>query len=384
MAKRKLKRANHEGSIFRMKNGKWRAMVTAAGKRLSFSSATQAECAEWVRTTLTKYGRDFFIAGSEVTFAAHLQDWLANARSTIRFTTYEQYSQVSRDYIVPILGDVKIHDLRPEHVQRLYALRLQQGASARTVRMIHCVLHRALNQAMELGLIERNPASLVRPPRLKHNEMKFYDQQQVQAFLITVEAAQDRYLALWKLAITTGMRMGELLGLRWGDVEWVSGNIKVRRQLKVTRGGGFEFAEPKTKAGLRTVLLGNDTLSLLKIHEEALHQERIEIGERWKENDLIFPSNVGTPTRPSKIFVRFKKLIKMAGLPDIRFHDLRHTAASLMLNNGVPLIIVSRRLGHAQPSITLNVYGHLIPSMQEQAAELMDRITAPISIQIPS
>jgi len=110
----------------------------------------------------------------------------------------------------------------------------------------------------------------------------------------------------------------------------------------------------------------------------------VQLGDHWKEQDLIFPSSVGTPTRPGKILVRFKRLIKRAGLPEIRFHDLRHTAASLMLNNGIPLIVVSRRLGHAQPSITLNVYGHMIPMMQEQAAELMDKITAPISIQFPS
>ncbi|MEX2161962.1 MAG: site-specific integrase [Anaerolineales bacterium] len=384
MAKRKLKRANQEGSAFQLKNGSWRAQITLDGKRLSFSALSQGECRDWIRKMLNKVDAGLTYEVMQITLAEYLHDWLANAKTTIRFTTFEQYQQITRDYIKPLLGNVKVFELRPEHVQHLYATHLQNGASARTVRMVHCVVHRSLNQAVQMGLIDRNPASFVKPPRLKRKEMKFYDEGQVQALLITAEAAQDRYLALWKVAVTTGMRMGELLGLKWVDLDWSKGYLQVRRQLKVTRGGGFHFAEPKSKAGLRAIVLGLDTLSLLKVHQDQLHQERVQLGDRWKEQDLIFPSSVGTPTRPGKILVRFKRLIKLAGLPEIRFHDLRHTAASLMLNNGIPLIVVSRRLGHAQPSITLNVYGHMIPMMQEQAAELMDKITAPISIQFPS
>jgi integrase len=384
MAKRKLKRANKEGSIFRRKDGSWRAQITMSGNRLSFSAPSHEECRDWVRKMLNKVDAGLTFDVMQLAFGDYLGNWLVNAKSTVRFTTFEQYSQISRDYIEPVLGKVKIYELKPEHIQHLYAIHLQNGASARTVRMVHCVIHRALNQAMQMGLIDRNPSSLVKPPRLPRNEMKFYDEAQVQAFLIAAETVQDRYLPLWKLAVTTGMRMGELLGLKWIDIESSTATLQVRRQLKVTRGGGFHFAEPKSRAGLRSILLGKDTVLLLKAHEEKLHQHRMLLGDRWQENALIFPSRIGTPTRPGKILLRFRKLTNLAGLPEIRFHDLRHTAASLMLNNGVPLIVVSKRLGHAQPSITLNVYGHMIPSMQEHAAELMDRITAPISIKIPS
>ncbi len=384
MAKRKLKRANQEGSIFQQKNGTWRAQITLGGKRLSISRLSQAECKDWIRKMLNKVDAGLTFEILQLTFASYLQDWLANAKSTVRFTTFEQYEQISRDYINPFLGSVKVFELRPEHVQHLYATHMQNGASARTVRMVHCVVHRSLNQAVQMGLIERNPASFVKPPRIKRNEMKFFDEGQVQSFLIVAESQHDRYLALWKVAITTGMRMGELLGLKWIDLDWAKGYLQVQRQLKVTRGGGFHFAEPKSKAGLRSIVLGQDTLAFLKAHQEQNHQERLQMGERWKEQDLIFPSSVGTPTRPGKILFRFKRLSKIAGLPPMRFHDLRHTAASLMLNNGIPLIVVSRRLGHAQPSITLNVYGHMIPMMQEQAAELMDKLTAPIPVQFPT
>ncbi len=382
MAKRKLKRANQEGSMHQMKSGNWRAQVSLYGRRLSFSAPSQAECRDWIRKTLGKIDAGLTQEIMQLSYGDYLSDWLANIKPTVRFTTFEQYQQISRDYVSPFLGSVKLFELRPSHVQHLYAIHLENGLSVRTVRMVHCVVHRSLNQAVQMGLLERNPASVVKPPRLQQSEMKFFDEQQVQAFLIAVDATEDRYQALWKLAITTGMRLGELLGLKWIDLDWQKATLQVRRQLKVVRGGGFRFLEPKSKAGLRSILLGQDTLSALREHRDTLYRERGELGDRWQEEDLVFPSSVGTPTRPAKIFVRFKKLLQLAGLPDIRFHDLRHTAASLMLNHGVPLIVVSRRLGHAQPSITLNVYGHMIPSMQEAAAEIMDRITQPISIQV--
>lgn len=384
MAKRKLKRSNQEGSIHKRKNGRWRAQVTIHGKRFSFSAATQSDCRTWVRKMMSKVDSGYSYDMMQISLQEHINDWLQTAKSTIRPTTFDQYSQVNRDYINPHLGNLKLHEIRPDHVQHLYAEHVQKGHSARLVRMMHCVLHRALNEAVHLGFLERNPASLVKPPRLKHKEMKFYNEKQVQAFLIAAQAAQDRYMALWKLAVTTGMRRGELLGLKWIDLDWKSGNLGVHRQLKTTKGGGFHFEQPKTRAGLRTILLGLDTTHMLREHLDNQHQERQDVGDRWEENDLIFPSSVGTPTRPNKIYVRFKKIARLAGLPEIRFHDLRHTAASLMLNHGIPLIVVSRRLGHAQPSITLNVYAHMIPTMQKEAAELMDKLTTPISIQIPT
>lgn len=384
MAKRKLKRSNQEGSIHKRKNGRWRAQVTIHGKRLSYSAATQAECRTWVRKMMSKVDTGFSYDVMQLSLEDHINDWLQNAKATIRPSTYDQYKQISRDYIKPQLGSLKLHEIRPDQVQRLYAGHTENGKSTRLVRMVHCVLHRAFNQAVQFGLLERNPASFVRPPRLEHKEMKFYDSGQVQGFLIAAEHTRDRYLALWKLAVTTGMRRGELLGLKWIDLDWTSRNLQVRRQLKVTKGGGFHFAEPKTAAGMRTILLGLDTIALLREHQDGQYQERQKVGDRWQESDLIFPSSVGTPTRPPKIYVRFKRIARSAGLPEIRFHDLRHTAASLMLNNGIPLIVVSRRLGHAQPSITLNVYGHMMPTMQKEAAELMDKLTAPISIQIPT
>jgi integrase len=204
--------------------------------------------------------------------------------------------------------------------------------------------------------------------------MRILDESQVTQLLV---AARDtRHAALLHVALTTGMRMGELLGLTWDDVDW-QGAIRVERQLQ--RDGSL--ASPKTRHGRRVVAVGERTLESLRQQRNRLDMERKFAGKRWKENNLIFPSSVGTPQSQRNVLRDFKKVLAGAGLPDFRFHDLRHTAAALMLNHGVPVIIVSRRLGHSRPSITLDLYGHLIPGLQADAAEKMDELVTPVEIE---
>ena len=210
--------------------------------------------------------------------------------------------------------------------------------------------------------------------------MQVLDEAQVTQFLV---AAQDSpFLALYQLAITTGMRQGELLGLKWTDLQWHSGTLHVQRQVQDIRGHGRFFQEPKTKAGRRTIKLGETTLQVLRVHRE--HQQRPESGCRKsverKRPDL--PSKVGTPMDPSNLRLDFNIVLHQAGLHKIRFHDLRHTAASLMLNHGIPVIVVSGMLGHSKPSITLDIYGHLHNSMQDEAARLMDELVTPVKIEL--
>jgi integrase len=163
-------------------------------------------------------------------------------------------------------------------------------------------------------------------------------------------------------------------------LDWKS--LIVERQLRRNPQDGELFSTPKTKFGRRVIALGPKTMEVLRQHYERQQLDRKAAGENWEEHELIFPSSVGTPYNYRNLIRDFKKVLHNAGLPEIRFHDLRHTAASLMLNNGVPVIIVSRRLGHARPSITLDIYGHLIPSMQQQAAELMDELVTPITVEL--
>ena len=225
---------------------------------------------------------------------------------------------------------------------------------------------------------------LFRSPKPKTQEMKFLDENQVQHFLIAAQTRDDRFYALYHLAVSTGMRMGELLGLKWEDLDKEQAALHIQRQLTRLHGIGLRLMPPKTKAATRRIDLGQQSLEVLKQHQERQFQDMATAGDRWEENDLIFASTIGTFINPSNLRREFKPLLKKAGLPQIRFHDLRHTAASLMLNNGVPVIVVSRRLGHAQPSITLDVYAHLIPSKQQEAAALMDELLTPIKVEIPT
>lgn len=377
------KRSHNEGSIYKRRDGYWRAQVTIDGQRLSFTAKTQKECRDWVRATLNEIDDGLSYNATKITVESFLADWLIIKESSILQKTLAQYGQVARDHISNEIGTIKIRELKPEQIQKLYTRKLDAGMGERTVREIHAVLHNALNHALRLGIIKNNPASLVNPPRAKRKEMKFFDQTQVQQLLITAQNQNDRYLPLFKLAITTGMRQAELLGLKWQDLDFFQRSLSISRQLKLKPGGGFFFDPPKSKAGNRTIILGQSTVNLLREHRKRVNEDMIRAGEKWIENDLIFPNLRGNPTFPDKIIKRFKRLIREAGLPEIRFHDLRHTAASLMLNNGVPVIVVSKRLGHSQASITLDVYGHLIPNMQKQVADLMDEITTPIEIKIP-
>ena len=190
--------------------------------------------------------------------------------------------------------------------------------------------------------------------------------------LKTAREMGDRFYPLYYLAIHTGMRQSEIIGLKWEDVDWEFSTIQVKRQVRHFRGGSYTFTEVKSKSGMRTIILGKQALEVLRTHKMQQQTITNSAGEDWTDLDLIFPSNVGTPLTASNIRRAFRKLLTASGLPKIRFHDLRHTAASLMLNHGIPVLIVSKRLGHSKPSITLDVYGHLIPSKQEEAAQLMD------------
>ena len=178
------------------------------------------------------------------------------------------------------------------------------------------------------------------------------------------------------------MRQGELLGLKWNDIDFGTSALQVQRQVTKKKGGGFIFSQPKTKSGVRRIDLGEGTIAILKEHRQNQFAEMLVAGKNWEENDLVFPSTIGTVQDRDNLRRHYKTLLKKAGLPEIRFHDLRHTAASLMLNNNIPVIVVSKRLGHAQPSITLDVYGHLIPTKQQEVASLMDELLIPIQIQL--
>lgn len=369
------KRSNSEGSIFKKPNGKWRAQVSLDGKRLSFTAATKRECVDWIRDTQHQIDQGLTIKGTEITLNEFLVDWLKTIRVSKAESTHKLYHWFSHKKIIPHLGKILISDLRPDRIQRYYEHMLtKEGSSEHQVSTIHKVLRLALNHAMKMGYIARNPAVGTTPPKPKQKEMSFYDENQVQVFLDAALEIGDRFYPIYYMAIHTGMRQAELMGLKWSDLDWTNKTITVIRQVLHLKGDGYKFTKPKSKSGIRSVFLGDKALEVLKEQRETIEELKANVNRDWTELDLIFPSNVGTPLMASNIRRGFHRLIEESELPKIRFHDLRHTAASLMLNHGIPVLIASRRLGHSKPSITMDVYGHMIPSKQAEAATLLDQL----------
>jgi len=375
------KRGNNEGSMVQLPSGSWRAQVTLNGRRLSFTARTRRECQEWLKKTIGQIDDGMTYASTRITLEEFLTSWLISSKASKRPRTLAHYQQLARTYILPNLGKIKIRDLQPDQIQRLYDKLLAQGVGIYTVLKIHTALHSALGQAVRTGIIVRNPVTSTMPPKEPAEEMKILDESQASQLLIA--AQNSRLEALLHLALATGMRQMELLGLKWTDLDWIKQTIRIERQLVRPDKSQIQFASPKTKSGKRSLVLGAKSIQALRIHYEHQLAEKKVAGEKWGENGLIFPNTLGGPMHPRNLLRDFKKLLREAGLPEIRFHDLRHTAASLMLNHNIPPIVVSKRLGHARASITLDIYGHLIPSMQNEVADVIDDLITPIPFTQP-
>ena len=257
---------------------------------------------------------------------------------------------------------------------------VEDGRGVRTIRLIHSVFHSALEHALRLGLVNKNPSHGAILPRKKYHEMKIYNAEQVFSFLLS--AKESRFFLVYKLAFTTGMRQSELLGLKWSDIDWKNATIKIQRQAQQVNGKGIIFLPPKTRSGIRQIIIGRSILRELADHKEKQDKFRMQRGDNWQDNNLIFATSNGTPFSQSNLMRDFYKVLDQSNLPRIRFHDMRHTAASLMINNGIPIVVVSKILGHSKPSVTLNIYSHCVSELQQEAAKVMEEITTPVEIEI--
>jgi integrase len=269
-------------------------------------------------------------------------------------------------------------ELKGDQIQTLYDLLVDKGIGIPTVIKVHTVLQSALSLAVKAGKIGSNPVKATRPPRAPSREMSILNESQVNSLLVASKG--HRLEALYHLAVTTGMRQMELLGLKWTDLDWDKQTLRVERQLVRSSVKDKRFNPLKTNYGRRTLSLGSNSISALRDHYKRQQLEKQAAGENWVENGLIFTNTLGKPSDPRNLLRDLKKLLKAAGLPEIRFHDLRHTSATLMLNQGIPIMVISRRLGHSRPSTTLNYYGHLLPSMDIKAAEKLDELVTPIEL----
>jgi integrase len=370
------KRGNGEGSISRRKNGGWCAQYTVytseGRKRRTLYGKTRQEVATKLSKALADREGGFTFDAGATTVEEYLARWLSHSvRDTVSQKTYERYESIVRVHLSPALGRIRLKALTPGHVRGLYREKLDAGLAPRTVLHIHRTLSKALKQATDDGLIPRNAAASVKPPRPRSEEMQPLSRDQVQTFLDTVRG--DRLEALYILAITAGLRQGELLALKWEDVDLEGANptLEVRRSLSETR-GRRSFVTPKSGRG-RHLRLSRRAVSALRAHRRRQLEERVRKAGLWEYHGLVFPSEVGTPMSGRNLYRAFKIRVKRASLPQtLRFHDLRHTCATLLLRQGVNPKFVQELLGHADISLTLNTYSHVLPDMGDAAAGGMD------------
>lgn len=376
MARKKRVRANGEGSIYRQKENLWASSITVNGKRKYFYGKTQKEVKEKREAFLQDVNRGVSVDAKKQTTGAFLRDWLENSqKQSLRPRSYERYEEVIRLHITPVIGQHQLQKLSPQHVQALYAQKQEEGYSSTTILYIHNVLHKALKSAVRWGLIARNVCDLVDPPRREDFEGHSLTVEQARKLLDVVRG--HRLEALFVLALATGMRRGELMGLKWQDISFGKGELQIRRVLSriptKLSGKGYEEAEPKTRGSRRKVVIAPFALEALRQHQAQQAEARAKAGEVWQDHDYVFCTSIGTHLNPTRdILDQLKKLLQKAGLPDIRFHDLRHSTASLLFSEGIHPKIVQEILGHSNIRITLDTYSHMLPTMQDGAIGRLD------------
>jgi len=319
-----------------------------------------------------------FMKPGKTTLAEYLERWLKDyARPNLAPRTTEGYESIIRRHLIPSLGNITLTLLKPEHLQRYYSEKLSDGRcdgkgalNSTTVSHHHTCLHRALKMALKWGLINRNPADAITPPRPQRAQIHTMNENDITRFLEV--AKPTPYYVLFYEALFTGMRRSELLALRWCDVDLLLCEVHITRSLHHLRTGEFVFRVPLTAKGRRMVSLSPSAALLLQEHRNKQEAQRAIVGIPLKDDDLIFSDSEGRPLLPDTVSHVWAKLVKRAGLEGIRFHDARHTHASLMLKQGAHPKVVQERLGHATISTTLDLYSHVAPGLQEAAALRFD------------
>ena len=354
-----VKRRSHgEGTIYLRPDGLWVAQITLPdGKRKTKYSKTQKVVKEWLLAQRNALQQGLWVKDDTLTVSGFFDRFLNDTlRFKVKPKTFDSYSSLIRLHINPTLGRLRLVELRPYHLQDLYRQKIESGLSNRTVQYIHAVIHRGLEQSFKWGIISKNVADLVEAPRPERKELTIFTVEQCRIFLEGIK--DDRLYPFYALAIGCGLRLGELLPLEWQDYNFENSTVSVRRTLQRVRGKTI-IGEPKSEKSRRVVAIPSFVLEVLKDR---------------KSEGLVFSTRNGTAFSPRNIQRHFANTLVKLGLPKIRFHDLRHTFATIMLSQNVHPKTVQEALGHSSIVLTLDTYSHIIPSMQKEASEKMDAL----------
>lgn len=370
------RRGKGEGSIYRDSDGRWRGFLDLGydrgrRRRKYVIGRTRREVADKLRAAAA--ARDsgtLVVTDSRQTVGDWLEFWLESiAASKVRPSTLHSYRGYVRNRIVPALGRHRLNRLQPEHLEEFYRTSLAEGLAPATVLQMHRILSRALKVAMRRGRVPRNVATLVDAPTVRRTEI--VPLTATEARQVLAAAAEDRNSARWSVALALGLRQGEALGLRWDDLDLDNSTLTVRHALQRQPGGGLVLVEPKSAAGRRTIVLPQPLVNALRRQRTDQHQERLVAGSLWTDTGLVFTTERGTAIDPRADHRRWRELLVRAGVRPARLHDARHTAATLLLAQGVPARVAMQILGHSQINLTLGTYSHVVPELAHEAADRM-------------
>ena len=376
MAKR---RGSGEGSIFQRKDGRWCGQIWLGYKQNGSPSRkmvygkTRSEVSETLKRLLRDQQMGLRIESDRQTVGSFMTDWLENTvKAKNKQLTLRSYDWIIRIHITPQLGKVPLVKLTPQRLQQFINERHASGLSATTVRHINATLRAVLSQAQRWQLVHQNVAKLVTLPRGTRYLPSILTTEQAKSLLEFLEG--HKHEALLNVALTMGLRRGEVLALRWSDVDLTSRSLTVQHSLERVRGKGLQLSEPKSARSKRSLTIPQICAHALAKHKVRQEKLRSWAGTKWKEGDFVFTGEVGKPLHPDDVSRLLPKILEEAKLPKVRFHDLRHSCASLLLALGVPAKLVQETLGHSSYQLTMDTYSHMIPALRNEVADRIDEI----------
>ena len=394
--KSNTRRPQGDGTIRQRKDGRWEARYTlgvhpGSGKQVQKSvyGKTQDEVRKKLKQITAEVDRGIYTEPSKLTVGQWLDTWLDEYNTDIKQSTLDQYKYQIRVHLKPCLGAVKLHELKAPAIQKFYNARMKpytikqrdsklmiktvkrEGLSPKSIKNLNSVLHEALDKALKLGYIQNNPCNAVTLPKVHRVEMHPVTDDNVKALLEAIKG--NPYEDVYFITMFTGLREGEILGLTWDCIDFSTGVVTVYRQLQKARGVGAVYSfVPLKNSKTRSFMVADTVLAALRKIKRKQSEMKLQVGDKWEnKEDFVFTNDFGRHLSKNTVYNNFKMCAEKAGIPETRFHDLRHTYATLALQQGVDMKTVSSNLGHATVAFTLDVYGHVSEQMQKESADRM-------------
>ncbi|WP_325098818.1 tyrosine-type recombinase/integrase [Bacillus atrophaeus] len=330
------------------------------------------EAQEALTELLSKVQKGTYVSPSKQLYKDYVKKWLnekwlkSKKKEDQTLSSYDSYF---RNYVLPALGGLKLNEIAKTDIEKLVLDMSYDDFSAKTIRKTIVLVKATLEKAIDDGLIDNNAAKKVELPKVEEKEFSVWTQDQIEIFLDATK--NDRLFTLFRLALMTGMRRGEILGLRWKDIRFDLNTVTIHQTL--SSDGKTIMQGAKTRSSRRTINIDKTTMEALSVLKERVLEEKRRFGEGYPDYDLVFCTKYGTPLAPPNVRRTFKQISNEANLPPIRFHDLRHTHATLLFEKRIPIKVISERLGHSSINVTLNVYAHVLPHMQAEVVDLLDK-----------